>query len=201
MPLRVGLLVLSAACASPALADQAASQCAVPAPFVAINAPLEGIKAALPASVFTAVNHTPVTLVNYWAIWCPPCRKELPMLARLKQGLVGAQSAVAMAGSAMPGAQAPPIAMPVIAIEAVHVGDNLPAITATLEKLDVAVLGTAFIDDFNAVRQLGFKGLPATVVTVNGVPQYRADGYLHTEQQVLTDWLLCLSTATPQVHE
>ncbi|MGF1688772.1 TlpA family protein disulfide reductase [Photobacterium japonica] len=188
---RIGLLVLSAACASPALADQAVSQCAVPAPFVAINAPLEGIKAALPASVFVAVNNTPVTLVNYWAIWCPPCRKELPMLASLKQALVSTQSVVSMTA----------IAMPIVAIETVHVGDNMPAITATFEKLDVAVLGTAFIDDFNAVRQLGFKGLPATAVTVNGTARYRADGYLHTDPQVLTDWLVCLSTATQQVRE
>lgn len=26
-----------------------------------------------------------LTLVNYWATWCPPCRKELPDLAKLSE--------------------------------------------------------------------------------------------------------------------
>jgi thiol-disulfide isomerase/thioredoxin len=26
-------------------------------------------------------------LLNFWATWCPPCRRELPMLARLKEKL------------------------------------------------------------------------------------------------------------------
>ena len=27
-----------------------------------------------------------VTVVNYWATWCPPCREELPVFMRLQQG-------------------------------------------------------------------------------------------------------------------
>lgn len=35
-----------------------------------------------------------VILLNIWATWCPPCRKEMPMLDRLEARLGGADFAV-----------------------------------------------------------------------------------------------------------
>ncbi len=52
----------------------------------------------LPDRSFASLDGTPqrlgalsgsVTLLNFWATWCPPCRKEMPSIERLKKAMDG----------------------------------------------------------------------------------------------------------------
>ncbi|MDP2740666.1 MAG: TlpA disulfide reductase family protein [Pseudorhodobacter sp.] len=56
----------------------------------------EALATSLPDSTFATISGDPLTLadrggkplvINLWASWCPPCRRELPMMAEVAAGL------------------------------------------------------------------------------------------------------------------
>ena len=84
-----------------------------------------------------------VTVLNLWATWCPPCRKEMPALDRLQQALAGS------------GAQ--------VATVAIQSGGREKA-RDFMEENDLAAL-PGYADEENALpREIGVLGLPTTLI-------------------------------------
>ncbi|MFN1580826.1 TlpA family protein disulfide reductase [Vibrio rotiferianus] len=110
---------------------------------------------------------SPVSLVNLWAVWCPPCLKELPALDSIANNEN-------------------------FSVETVHIGDNLPAIEERFSKLGIHHLPKTIEPDMGAIHALGFQGLPATLVVINGETKFHYSGYIKQSPEVIQDWLTCL---------
>ena len=84
-----------------------------------------------------------VVLVNLWARWCPPCKEEMPTLAKL-QSLQGGED----------------FQVVTVAIEDVEVPDLIEA----LEELGASNLPPYRDLDSSLTQELGVIGLPTSVL-------------------------------------
>jgi len=80
-----------------------------------------------------------VVLVNFWATWCPPCRKEFPSLARVRKLFRPAD----------------------FEVMAVNVGEDPEAVFSFAGSPDFPV---QFDRDSQAMERWQVKGLPTTLV-------------------------------------
>jgi thiol-disulfide isomerase/thioredoxin len=97
-----------------------------------------------------------VVLVNFWATWCPPCRREMPSLQRLWQKLGKSE----------------------LQIVAVNVGEDADTVLGFMGTLDTSPTFPIVFDKDSAVlRTWPVKGLPTTfVIDKKGHIIYRAIG-------------------------
>ena len=97
-----------------------------------------------------------VVLVNFWATWCPPCRREMPSIERLSHVLKGAD----------------------FAILAVNVAENLDTVFSFTGTLDpVPTFPIVFDRDSSVLKAWPVRGLPTSfVLDKQGRIAYRAVG-------------------------
>ncbi len=97
-----------------------------------------------------------VVVVNFWATWCPPCRREFPSMERLRQKL----------------ADKP------LLILAVNEGENAEAIEQFTYALDVQPQFPVLLDpEGDAMALWPVRGLPTTfILDKRGRLAYRAIG-------------------------
>jgi len=86
-----------------------------------------------------------VILVNFWATWCPPCRKEMPALARLAQHFQGADFEVV----------------------GVNVGESVERIQDFLQTLPVLPAFPMLLDPDGSVSQAWHARVVPTTVVVD----------------------------------
>ena len=82
-----------------------------------------------------------VVLINFWATWCPPCRREMPSMERLAQALKGE---------------------PFVAL-AVDVGEDADTIEAFISQLDTMPTFPILLDTrARSMKAWKVAGLPTT---------------------------------------
>ena len=87
--------------------------------------------------------HGKVVLLNVWATWCAPCRKEMPALDRLQASIGGAE-------------------FEVVTLSVDH--DGLPAVNAFYRQTGIAQLRIYIDQSGKAMTDLGVAAIPTTLL-------------------------------------
>lgn len=143
----------------------ASTQCPLPAGF---NAYAEA-KPTLQTAVGSVATEK-TTLLNFWALWCGPCRKELPMLDKLS----GEQSA--------------------LAVLALNLDDDSKTVEKTFTQWGITHLQPRRVQDETLLNQYHGVGLPFSVLFNHGKPVATRSGVVE-DTASLTTWAACASGA------
>ena len=118
-----------------------------------------------------------VVVVNFWATWCPPCRREMPSLERLKNQMETEG----------------------VTVLAVNIGEDVDTVFSFLGTIEPApTFPLLFDEDAASLDDWGVKGLPTTfVVTPDGSVAYRAVGGREFDHPMILEQLRELRTSHP----
>jgi len=114
-----------------------------------------------------------VTVVNFWALWCAPCKLEMPALAALQRRLAGAG----------------------VAVVAVNLGDDPAQVRRYVEENELGDLTVVLENGTGVAEAWHVGGLPVTyVVDPAGRIAYAAVGIRPWTAEEIATLLEALST-------
>ena len=166
---------LAAACALPRAA-QARSVLSASAIARTLEPPQDAL-----GLTFTEADGTPSTLgdygadllvVNFWGPWCPPCRHEMPSIARLAKRLEGT-----------------PIAVLPVAIDR----QGPVRVKRFFDQMAIDNLPVVMGDGQNMFDTLGLEYLPATAIIRDGQHIATVQGEAVWDDDATLDWLAGLA--------
>ena len=108
-------------------------------------------------------------LLNFWAVWCAPCKEEMPSLDKLKVNKK----------------------LNNIEIFPINVGnDSIEKSKEFFKDLNIKNLKAYFDPKINLARELSLRGVPTSVlVNKNGEEFARIIGIIDFEDPIIIDWL------------
>ena len=108
-------------------------------------------------------------LLNFWAVWCAPCKEEMPSLDKLKVNKK----------------------LNNIEIFPINVGnDSIEKSKEFFKDLNIKNLEVYFDPKINLARELSLRGVPTSVlVNKNGEEFARIIGIVDFEDPSIVDWL------------
>lgn len=158
------LLAATAAPAGPApMPEPPKAECALPEGF---------LPAASKTPLNALVQHSgtrKVALLNIWALWCTPCRAELPLLDQL--------------------AQREDTPFDIITL---NLGDDAAQIGKLFTDLNIRKLPRDNSGDSSLLKKLGGIGLPLSAWYVDGKMVAKSTGALH-DSEALFAYAQCLA--------
>ena len=110
-----------------------------------------------------------LVLLNFWAVWCAPCKEEMPSLDKLKVNKK----------------------LNNIEIFPINIGnDSIEKSKEFFKDLNIKNLKLYFDPKINIARELSLRGVPTTVlVNKNGEEFARIIGIVDFEDPSIVDWL------------
>ena len=110
-----------------------------------------------------------LVLLNFWAVWCAPCKEEMPSLDKLKVNKK----------------------LNNIEIFPINIGnDSIEKSKEFFKDLNIKNLKLYFDPKINLAKELSLRGVPTTVlVNKNGEEFARIIGIVDFEDTSIVDWL------------